>query len=99
MFRGKLVYQDKTRRVTKHLLKSETNPYGAYKHSQCDNKSCRKDGIYNIEGIVYSWILHTCRKHMKTMTAETLKGKHNIESMTQLATLGNEMFANVMANR
>jgi hypothetical protein len=81
MMTEKVIYEDGTRRVTKQELKSETNPNGAIRYEQCYNKSCRKDGIYAIQGIVAGWTLHVCKKHMMTMTAETLKPKFSKEGM------------------
>jgi hypothetical protein len=103
--KGKVIYQDKARRVTKVILKSEapaqdTTGVYATKYSLCDNTRCRRDGIYHIEGIVYGWTLHTCRKHMKTMTAADVKGgKIAVENMAMWSGTLNKMWDKVMAKR
>jgi hypothetical protein len=97
--RGKVIYQDKTRRVTKVVLDSEPHPDNAVcavRYTQCDNKSCRRDGIYYIEGIVYGWILHVCKKHMKTMTAADVKGgKGAVENMAMWSGTLNKALSNL----
>lgn len=101
--KGKVVYQDKTRRVTKVVLDSEPHPDNAVcavRYIQCDNKRCRREAHYYIEGIVPSWTLHVCKKHMKTMTIADVKGgKNAVESMAKWSSSLNGMFAKVMAKR
>jgi hypothetical protein len=73
MMMGKVVYQDRKRKVTVANLRSEKNPDGAVKYCLCDNKRCRREAHYYVDGVVSGWMLHVCKKHMKTMNAGDVK--------------------------
>jgi hypothetical protein len=93
MVKAKVVYQDSTRRVTKDELKSEMNPNGAVKYSQCDYKRCRGEAHYLIElPEIPSWINHVCKKHMKTMTAKDVR---DAENKVKTARVLNEVWTNL----
>jgi hypothetical protein len=81
----KVVYEDSMRRVTKAVVQSEGNTHAPIRYSKCDNKYCRREAHYYISGIIRGWDLHVCRKHMKTMTPETVKPrftKWNLEDIS-----------------
>lgn len=86
-----IIYKDSKRIVTKDELQSETNPHGAVRYSQCDNKYCKREAHYLIRGLVSGVILHVCDKHMKTMAYETVKPQ--ARRMEQLGLLTNRILA------
>lgn len=92
----KVVYEDSTRKVVKEELKSEANPNGMTKYGPCNNKHCKREAHYRIRGIVEGWSLGVCEKHMKTMTAETVKSDftkidmENIRNFTRPIQIGNK---------
>jgi hypothetical protein len=80
--KDKIVFEDKQRRIAK---RTGIGP------SQCENKRCKRDGIYfvTLKQDLPTLPLNVCSKHRKTITIDDVRGGENKRAIGKVT---NEVF-------